>query len=86
MLDKLHQRMRKVEALFLGATTPGKRAAAGNILQRLRARIAELQSSNGSGSTPFGNRAKRRRPRQTRGQGAAGQVERQRRSQGAAGG
>jgi hypothetical protein len=65
MLEKLQQRMRKVQALYVGATTPGERAAAGNVLQRLRARIAELQSSNGS--IPCGRHAKWRRPRQARG-------------------
>jgi hypothetical protein len=67
MLEKLHQRMRKVEALYLGATTPGERAAAGNMLQRLKARIAELQSSANAGSSPCGGRAKWRRPRRARG-------------------
>jgi hypothetical protein len=67
MLEKLHQRMRKVEALYIGATTPGERAAAGNMLQRLRARIAELQSSGGAGSIPGGTHAKWRRPWQARG-------------------
>jgi hypothetical protein len=59
--------MRKVEALYLGATTPGERAAAGNMLQRLKARIAELQSSASAGSSPCGRRAKWRRPRRARG-------------------
>jgi hypothetical protein len=64
-LEKLHQRMCKVEALYLGATTPGERAAAANRLERLRARAAELRASNGS--IACGRHAKWRRPRQTRG-------------------
>lgn len=39
--DQLRERLRKVEALFFGAATPGERDAAGAAAERLRAKLAE---------------------------------------------
>ena len=40
---QLHEKMRKIEALFAGAGTEGERLAAGAALARVRARLAALQ-------------------------------------------
>lgn len=40
--DQLRERLRKVEALFLGAATAGERDAAGAAAARLKARLAEV--------------------------------------------
>ena len=39
--DELRERLRKVEALFFGATTAGEREAAGAAAERLKAKLAE---------------------------------------------
>ena len=39
--DELRERLRKVEALFFGATTAGEREAAGAATGRLKAKLAE---------------------------------------------
>lgn len=39
---QLRERLRKAEALYVGAATPGERVAAGAAVERLRARLAEL--------------------------------------------
>src|SRR5579883_2052662 len=39
----LREKLRKIEALFAGAGTPGERIAAEAALERVRARLAELQ-------------------------------------------
>ena len=41
--DELRARLRKIEALFAGAGTPGERAAAGAALERIRARLGEAR-------------------------------------------
>jgi hypothetical protein len=40
--DQLRERLRKVEALFFGATTAGERNAAGAAVERLRAKLDEV--------------------------------------------
>ena len=37
----LKEKLRKIEALFAGAATPGERAAAGAAADRIRARLRE---------------------------------------------
>lgn len=39
--DQIRERLRKVEALFLGGATPGERHAAGAAAERLRAKLAQ---------------------------------------------
>ena len=39
--DILREKLRKIEALFAGAATPGERAAAGAAAGRIRARLRE---------------------------------------------
>ena len=41
--DELRARLRKIEALFAGAGTPGERAAAGAALERIRTRLGEAR-------------------------------------------
>jgi hypothetical protein len=41
--QELRERLRKVEALFAGAGTPGERAAAGAARERIMARLREAQ-------------------------------------------
>jgi len=41
--QKVRERIRKIAALFEGATTPGERTAAASALDRLRAQLAELE-------------------------------------------
>jgi len=41
--EQLRTRLRKIEALFAGATTPGERLAAEAALTRIKARLAEAQ-------------------------------------------
>jgi hypothetical protein len=40
--DVLRDKLRKIEALFAGAATPGERSAAGAAAARIRARLAEF--------------------------------------------
>jgi hypothetical protein len=40
--ERLQERLRKVEALFFGATTSGEREAAGAAAERLKAKLAEM--------------------------------------------
>jgi hypothetical protein len=40
--DQLRERLRKVEALFFGATTIGEREAAGAAAERLKAKLEEI--------------------------------------------
>jgi hypothetical protein len=42
---KLLQKLRDLEALFVGATTPGERDAAGNARERILARLRELEKN-----------------------------------------
>ena len=42
---QLRERLRKIEALFAGASTVGEKLAAGAALERVRARLAELERS-----------------------------------------
>jgi hypothetical protein len=44
--DQLRERLRKVEALFFGATTAGERFAAGAAVERLRAKLDEASRSD----------------------------------------
>ncbi len=46
MSDDLREKLRKIEALFAGAGTPGERAAAEAAAQRIRARLAEAVRSD----------------------------------------
>jgi len=48
MLDgpRLKETLERIEALFLGATTPGERKAAANAMERVRARLEELGQSD----------------------------------------
>jgi hypothetical protein len=41
--EQLRARLRKIEALFAGATTPGERVAAEAALTRIKARLAEAR-------------------------------------------
>ena len=41
----LQEKLRKIEALYAGAGTPGERDAAEAALERLRARLAKKQAS-----------------------------------------
>jgi hypothetical protein len=43
--EQLRARLRKIEALFAGATTPGERGAAGVALARIKARLAEARQT-----------------------------------------
>lgn len=40
--DELRDKLRKIEALFAGAKTPGEREAAGAAAERIRARLGEI--------------------------------------------
>lgn len=42
----LRAKLRAIEALYAGATTPGERDAAGRARERIAARLAELRSSD----------------------------------------
>jgi hypothetical protein len=42
--DELREKLRKIEALFAGAMTPGERDAAGAAAERIRARLAEVEA------------------------------------------
>jgi hypothetical protein len=44
--DELRERLRKVEALFLGAATAGERDAAGAAAERLKAKLREASRSD----------------------------------------
>jgi hypothetical protein len=44
--DRLIDKLRKIEALFAGAATPGERTAAGSALERIRGRLLELEESD----------------------------------------
>jgi hypothetical protein len=41
--QKLFERLRKIEALYAGAATPGERDAAASARERIRARLASLE-------------------------------------------
>lgn len=43
---KLRETLERIEALFLGATTPGERAAAASARERVRARLEECLESS----------------------------------------
>ena len=43
---QLREKLRKIEALFAGAGTPGERLAAAAALERVRARLAEVEQRN----------------------------------------
>ena len=43
---QLREKLRKIEALFAGASTVGEELAAGAALERVRARLAELERSD----------------------------------------
>ena len=43
---QLREKLRKIEALFAGASTVGEKLAAGAALERVRARLAELERSD----------------------------------------
>src|ERR671916_2307768 len=43
---QLREKLRKIEALFAGAGTVGEKLAAGAALERVRARLAELERSD----------------------------------------
>jgi hypothetical protein len=44
--QKLRDKLRRIEALYAGATTAGERIAAANARDRIRERLRALQSSN----------------------------------------
>lgn len=44
--DQLRDKLQKIEALFAGAATPGERDAAEAALERVRARLAELEQQD----------------------------------------
>jgi hypothetical protein len=64
--EKLRQRVSKVEALYLGAATPGERVAAGSVLRRLKERLAEVEPSEDGQAVPNDEHAKWRQSGQTR--------------------
>jgi len=41
--DAIREKLRKIEALFAGAATPGEKAAAGAAAERIRARLRESE-------------------------------------------
>lgn len=43
-IDKLLDRLAKIEALYVGAATDGERAAAGNARERIKVRLRELHT------------------------------------------
>ena len=43
---QVREKLRKIEALFAGASTVGEKLAAGAALERVRARLAELERSD----------------------------------------
>ena len=44
--QKLIEKLRRIENLFAGATTPGERDAAGNALERILQRLAETERTD----------------------------------------
>ncbi len=44
--EQLIERLRSIERLFDGATTPGERMAAANAMERVRQRLAEMKDTN----------------------------------------
>lgn len=46
--DELRDKLRKIEALFAGATTDGEREAAGAAAERIRARLSETGAREGA--------------------------------------
>jgi hypothetical protein len=46
--DKLFERLRKIEALYAGAATPGERDAAASARERIRARLATVSQEERS--------------------------------------
>lgn len=49
----LREKLRKIEALFAGAATPGEKAAAGEAAERIRARLAASQKTEKAEETRF---------------------------------
>jgi hypothetical protein len=49
----LRERLRKIEALFAGATTAGEKLAAGAAAERIRARLAKSQAAEAPVETRF---------------------------------
>lgn len=49
----LRDKLRKIEALFAGAATPGERAAAGAAAERIRARLQSVQARERSVEVRF---------------------------------
>jgi hypothetical protein len=49
----LRERLRKIEALFAGATTAGEKLAAGAAAERIRARLAKSQAGEAPVETRF---------------------------------
>jgi hypothetical protein len=43
--ERLVEKLRKIEALFAGAATDGERSAAAGAMERIRARLRELEAS-----------------------------------------
>jgi len=50
---QLREKLRKLEALFAGAGTPGEKQAAEAGLERIRARLAELEQSDPASEMQF---------------------------------
>jgi hypothetical protein len=44
--SQMREKLRKIEALFAGAGTPGERSAAEAALERVRAKLAELEKAD----------------------------------------
>lgn len=51
--QELREKLRKIEALFAGAATPGERAAAGAAAERIRARLRQAERSEPVVETRF---------------------------------
>ena len=49
----LREKLRKIEALFAGAATPGEKEAAGAAAERIRARLAQSRTAEASVETRF---------------------------------
>lgn len=49
----LRDKLRKIEALFAGAATPGEKAAAGAAAERIRARLKQAERTEASIETRF---------------------------------
>ena len=51
--QELRDKLRKIEALFSGAATPGEKTAAGAAAERIRARLSEAKRQGPSVETKF---------------------------------